>query len=236
MVALRSGRLEEKRQKRRLTVAIAGMLGIVVFFAFFGVKILVGFSLLVDRLRGSTPAQQITQSLLLPPILDPLPTATNSATLNITGFGTDGTDVIIYVNEKEEEKVTVEKNGTFETLLSSLSEGSNTISSRATDGKGNVSDPSNVLTVLIKKKPPILELTAPADNASVTGDNNKILVSGKTEENASITINSRVVVVKGDYTFTYDFPLNEGENKLNIVATDLAGNTTTIERKATYHR
>jgi len=79
-------------------------------------------------------------------------------------------------------------------------------------------------------------LTAPADNASVTGDNNKILVSGKTEENASITINSRVVVVKGDYTFTYDFPLNEGENKLNIVATDLAGNTTTIERKATYHR
>lgn len=235
MVTFRSGRLEERRQKRRLTIAVVGMVGIIAFFVLFGVKLLVGFSLLVDRLRGNTPAQQTTQTLLLPPVLDPLPAATKSASLTITGTGTDGTNVVLYVNEREEEKVTVEKNGTFEIELK-LSEGTNTISSRATDDKGNVSDPSNVLTVLIKKSLPILELTSPEDNATVTGDNNKITVSGKTEENVSISINSRLVVVKGDFSFSYDFPLNEGDNQLTIVAADLAGNTTSVKRQVTYHR
>ncbi len=235
MVTYRSGRLEEKRAKKRLSVAIVGSLAVLAFFALFGVKILVGFSLLVDRLRGTTPVQQ-TNQLLLPPILDPLPAATKSATLKITGTGTDGTDVIIYVNEEEEERLTVEKNGTFETVLTSLSEGSNTVSARATDGRDNISDPSGVFTVIVKKTPPLLEVTAPTGDASVSGDPNRVTVEGKTEENTSVTINGRIVVMRSDNTFSYQYPLNEGENNLTIVATDIAGNTTSVERKVTYHK
>lgn len=235
MVTFRSGRLEEKKAKKKLTLALLGTIAILSFFGLFGVKMLVGFSLLVDKLRG-TPTQQISQTLLLPPILDPLPVATKSATLTITGRAAENTDIIIYVNESEHKRVTVKSDGTFESTLDSLSEGTNTISARATEGEENVSDLSNVLTVVIKKKAPIVEITAPADGTTITGETNRVTVEGKTEENTTITVNSRIVVVRSDTTFSYQHPLNEGENKLTIIATDDAGNETKIERTVTYHR
>ncbi len=235
MATFRSGRIEEKRQKRRLGIAIIGSLAVVLFFAVFGVNLLVGFSLLVDRLRGAGP-QQVAQTLLLPPILDPLPIATKSATLKVTGTGTEGTDVIIFVNEEEEERVTVETGGTFETILTNLSDGTNTISARATDGKDNTSDPSNILTITIKKTPPIFEVTAPADHTTIQGENNRVTVEGKTEENTTVTVNGRIVVIRGDNTFSYQHSMSEGENKLTIVATDTAGNATTVERIVTYRK
>ena len=236
MTTFRSGRLEENRQKRRLTVAVVGSVGVILFFALFGVKILVGFSLLVDKLRGTSPASLSIQNLLLPPILDPILSATKSATLTVSGRATENARVIIYVNEEEEKKISVEKDGTFASNLTTLREGINIISARTLDDKDNTSDLSNVLTVLIKKTPPILELSSSEDGASVTGDTNKVTVAGKTEENTSVTINGRVVVVRSDNTFSYDYPLNEGENKLTVAATDTAGNTTSIERTITYHR
>jgi hypothetical protein len=236
MTTLRSGRLEENKQKRRLGIAILGSIAIVIFLGLFGLNILVGFSLLVDKIRGTGPTTQTTEALLLPPILDPQPTATKSASLTVTGSGQEGTQITFYVNDTEDEKVSVNDDGTFKTLITSLTSGTNTISARAMDDNGNTSDPSNVLTIMIKKTPPIFEVSAPTDNATVNGESNKIDVVGKTEENTSVTINGRIVVIKSDNTFTYPFPLNEGDNKLTIVATDTAGNSTTIERKVTYHR
>lgn len=236
MATNRSGRIEEKKQKRRLAVAVVGSMGLLIFFAVFGLKILVGFSLLMDKLRGTTPASQTQQSLLLPPTLDPLPAATKSATLTVTGIGQENTLVILYVNEDEAKKVNVEAGGTFEARLTNLVDGTNTISARASDEKGNTSDLSNIVSVIIKDEPPILELSSPADNTTVEGDSNKVTVSGKTEENTQITINGRVVVVRSDATFSYDYPLNNGDNKLTIIATDNAGNATTIERMVKYQR
>lgn len=236
MAVYRSGRIEEKRQKQRLLMATLGSIAVLAFFGVFGLKILVGFSLLVDRIRGTTPSQQIAQTLLLPPVLDPLPSATKSATLVVTGIATQGVDVIIYVNEDQEDRFTVEENGTFTTTLTGLSEGTNTISARATDESETISDPSNVLTIVIKKTAPIIELTAPADHITVNGEPNRVTVEGKTEENTSVTVNGRIVVIRSDNTFSYQHPLNEGENKLTIVATDDAGNTSTAERTVTYQR
>jgi hypothetical protein len=236
MVMLRSGRLEEKRQQKRLLYAIVGSIGLVVFLAIFGLKILVGFSVLVDRMRGTTPTTQATEELLLPPTLDPLPTATKSGMLTLTGFAQNDSEVIIYLNDSKLETITPEEDGTFSFPLRTLKEGNNTISARTTDAKENTSDLSNVLTVLIKKTPPILELNSPQDHASILGDSNKVQVSGKTEENTTVTVNGRMVVMRADYTFSHDHPLNEGDNKLTIVATDLAGNTTTLERTVNYRK
>ncbi len=233
---LRSGRLEETRQKRRLAIAIVGSIAILVFFGLFGLRILVGFSLLVDRIRGNTPASQNTTELILPPILDPIPNATNSSMLVVSGSAQANLEIILYVDEKEAEKSNVSGNGTFTLTLDGLTEGTKHISAKVSDDKGTVSELSNVLTVLVKKKGPTLELTAPEDNSTLNGDDNKITISGKTEEDTSVTVNDRVMVVSGDNTFTYKYPLNDGENKLKIIATDIAGNTTTIERTVTYRK
>lgn len=236
MVNIRSGRIEEKRQKKRIAFSIVGVFAIFLFFALFGIKLLVGFSLLVDKLRGTSPTQQTTQNLILPPVLDPLPMATKSASLIITGRGDQNTTIVVFLNEKETEEISPEADGTFEIKLTSLVDGANTISAKSTDSAGNASDLSNVLTVNVKKVPPVLELSAPEDRATITGDSNKVPVQGKTEENTDVTVNGHIVVVHNDNTFSYDFALNEGENKLTVVATDSAGNTTTVERTITYHR
>jgi len=233
---LRTGRIEEQKQKRRLAIAIVGSISILVFFSLFGLKILVGFSLLVDKLRGNSPTQQTASDIILPPILDPIANATNSSTLIINGSAQAELSIMLFVDDEESEKSTVSNNGTFSLAVDNLTEGTKHISAKVSDSKGNVSDLSNVLTVFIKKKPPILELAAPEDKSTLNGDDNKVIIEGKTEDDTSITVNDRIIVVSGDNSFTYKYPLNEGENKLKIVARDAAGNTTTVEKSVTYRK
>lgn len=225
---------EEHRQERKIVGALAGIFAIFVFLAFFGIKILTGFSLLVDNIRGSTTTQQTQQQLILPPELDPLPIATNSATLTVTGKGTADLTVILYINDMDTKKMTVGKDGTFKFINVSLAEGTNTLSAKLTDDKNNISDLSEVISVTIKKSKPTLEITTPRDGDEVRGESNSIAVSGKTEDGNTVTINGRIVVMRPDGSFSYDFALGEGETNLQIIATDTAGNQTKVERKVKY--
>lgn len=232
MAYSRFRRHQEREQKRRLTLGIIGTVGVLVFLALFGVRILIGFSLLVDKLRGGSPEQStISESLILPPILYPLPEATPSASLTVEGTGQTGATVILYVNEGEAKKTIVTSDGSFHFQDVTLTEGINTISAKQKGEGDTTSELSNVLTVRVKRTPPALELTTPQDNATVTGDSNLVRVSGKTEEDASVSINGRFAVVHSDGTFSYDYPLSSGDNTLRVVATDPAGNQTTIERR-----
>lgn len=215
---------------------VFGSIAILVFLLLFGFKILVGFSLLVDTIRGGSPANQNTQSLLLSPSLDPLPAATNSATLIIEGSGTPGAILILYVNEGEAQKLTIGPDGRFSLPSVKISEGTNTISAKISDEKQNISDLSNVLTITSKRTPPSLEIAYPTSNTTITGDKNTIDVSGKTEQDTVITINDRLAVVSSDGSFRHQYQLREGENTLKIAATDMAGNQTIIERRITYQK
>lgn len=236
MAFSRLSRVQDRKDKRRLILAIAGIFGIFILILLFGVKALIGFSLLVEKLRGgSTPAAQL-QTIILPPTLNPPTEATNSAAISVTGKGQDGLTLILYVNNKEFTQVSIKKDGTFTVPSVPLADGSNTISAKQTDAKGNLSDLSNIVTVTYGNAPPKLIVSDPADNSTVTGDSNTVTVNGMTDDNVTVTINDRVVVIKTDNSFSYGYPLNEGDNILNIVATDAAGNQTTIQRKVTYHK
>ncbi len=236
MMSSRIRRYQDEQEKKKIYWAIGGSLGLIVFLAIFGLKILVGFSLLVDKIRGNSPANPgAGQTLLLSPVLDSLPTATNSAALALTGHGQEKMTVIIYVNDSQFRKLPIESDGTFSITNLPFKEGENTISAKLTDGK-NTSDLSNVLTIEFKKKGPKMELDKPEQDAKISGDDNTVEVAGITEEDVSVTVNGRFVVTRSDGSFTYRFPLNDGENKLTIVATDDAGNTTTADRTVTYHK
>ena len=216
-------------------LSLFGSLAVLVFLGMFGLKILVGFSLAVDKLRGSVvPAQN--QAILRPPTRDPLPEATNSATVTVTGSGQAGLTLILYVNEAETKKVPVPDKGTFTLFDISVKDGTNTISAKLTDNKGNTSDLSNVISTVIKRTPPALDITAPGDGTRINGEKNTVLVNGKTDEDAGVTINDRVAVVRGDGSFSYEYSLPEGDTTLTIVATDAAGNKTTVQRRVTYQK
>jgi hypothetical protein len=235
MVISRYGRIEEKKQRRRLTLAIVGIVGIFIFILMFGFRLLVGFSLLVDTIRGNTPVTQQT-IIILPPVLDPVPIATKSSLLKISGSGQQGYSLILYVNEKETKKIALPKVASFSAVAVTLTEGINTISAKMSDDKGNLSDLSNILTIEYKQKQPTLEVQSPDDNLSITGENNNINIIGKTDPDTTVTVNGRFIVLRNDNSFNYAYPLNEGDNTLKIEARDLAGNTTTLERKVRYQK
>lgn len=236
MVYSRLIRHEERRQRKRLLFALGGMMALIIFLFVFGLKILVGFSLLVDRIRGNTP-QQTTQGqeLILPPVLDPLPEATNSATLTITGKSDPGVNIILYIDEEESATLPVQSDGTF-SLTKKLAEGDHTISAKAKNDKDVVSDLSNVVTVTIKRSKPELTVTSPNDGERIVGDSNTIVVKGKTASENTVTVNDRLAVVGSDGSFSYTQTLTEGENILHIAATDPAGNQETADRRVTYSK
>jgi hypothetical protein len=220
-----------------LLLAVFGSIAVLIFLSVFGFRLLIGFSLLVERLRGSTkPAADSSQTVIFPPVLDPLPMATKSGTLAVTGSGQAGMTLVMYLNDQEMQHIDVTKSGTFKTTVTNLKDGLNTISAKLTDNKGNLSDLSNVLSVTIKQKQPTLELTSPGNGTTILGDNNLITVSGKTDDNTTVTVNGRIIVVRADNTFSYSYPLNQGSNTLTVVATDEAGNTITAERSVSYQK
>jgi bacillopeptidase F len=237
MAFSRLNRLQDRKEKRRLLLAVVGIIAVFTIILLFGVKALIGFSLLVDKLRGGAPtASQQSQLIILPPTIDPPPTATNSATISVTGKGQTGFTLILYVNNSEFKRLAVKEDGTFMVPNVSLTNGTNTISAKLTDAKDNVSDLSNIVSVTYGNTPPKLIISDPTDNTTISGDQNTVTVNGMTDDNVTVTINDRMVVIKTDNSFSYNYPLNEGDNILKIVATDTAGNQTTLERKVTYHK
>lgn len=238
MALSRLSRLEDRKQRKRLVLSLAGIIGVVVFLAIFGLKILVGFSVLVDTLRGNSPPLPQTQTaILLPPDIDSLPAATPSATMTVSGHGQPDMTLILYLNDKEAKKLTVSKDGTFFINDLALQDGDNAISAKLMDDKGNISELSQVLHVVSKRSGPLLEVTTPDDGARVMGEsNNTVTISGHTEEDATITINGRFVLLSDTGSFTYKVNLNEGDNTFTIVATDQAGNKTTAQRRVSYSK
>jgi bacillopeptidase F len=233
MVYSRLSRYEQKKQIKRLVWAVGGSIAILLFLGIFGLKLLEGFSLLVAKFKGSTPVDT-QNALVLAPTLDDTFEATNTAVIKMSGRTQPKLKVLAYINEEEKDTVTVADDGTFTIDPVNLKEGDNTVSVKAKDEKGNTSDLSNVVHIAYKKSGPVLELESPADNASVIGEKNTVTISGKTDTDATLTVNDRVIVTQSGGSFSTDYRLSDGSNTIKVVATDQAGNKTTVERTVTY--
>jgi hypothetical protein len=238
MVVSRLGRYQEKQLLRRLVITLAGIFGLIIFLLIFGLKIFVSLSLFVEKLKGNSPVPTPTKSLAVinPPNLDPIPEATFSGTIKVSGSGQSGASVVIYVNDVETTKLTVDKDGKFIVRDLVLKEGSNSITAKLTDKNNNSSDKTDPLTISVIKNKPNLEVTNPGSDMTVNGDNNIYPVTGKTDAENNLTVNDRIVVVATDGTFNYNFPLSDGDNTLKVAATNAAGNSVTIERKIKYQK
>jgi hypothetical protein len=220
-----------------MTYSLLGSILIIAFLFIFGERILVGFSLFVDRVRGGSPAPTPTEEIfVLAPTLDPASEATNSGVLPVTGSGTPGTTVVLYVNGSEYKKTTVEEDGTFAFPAVRIVEGDNVITAKTTGDSDKMSDTSNELRITLKREGPILEVSSPEPDITVYGPDNGVNATGQTEEEVSVTINGRLVLVRPDGTFSTRMTLSDGDNTLTFVATDVAGNQTTVERHVTYQR
>src|SRR6266568_6041065 len=149
---------------------------------------------------------------------------TNRTPVTVSGSVTDATVVTITVNGTP---VTVGPDGHFSGSVP-LTEGSNTLTTVATDAAGNAT--TNTRAVTLDTHPPVLAVTAPTDGliTRVT----PVTVSGTVTDATPVTVDVNGIPLPVDPTgaFTGAVTLTEGSNTLTVTATDAASNATSQPR------
>src|SRR5229473_308306 len=116
---------------------------------------------------------------IVQPSLDPLPTATNSAKIVVSGKGEEGSTINLYVNDSVTDKEDAGDDGTFKFQVT-LIKGDNKIYVKAKKNSGT-SLPSDSVTIFFKNNNPSLNITSPTDGQTFSKDQNTVLVSGSTD-------------------------------------------------------
>lgn len=229
----RLSKTEERRNVRKALVFIFLTISTLGLFLFFGLPTVAKFAaFLTDIRKSGEPIEKDDTTPPVPPRLDSLPEATNKLKTEIKGRTEPGATVILFLNGRQEELL-ANKEGEF-TYTFLLSKGENSISALAKDSSGNKSQKSNVLKITFDNEPPEIEISSPENESEYYGSKQRqVVIEGKTEEGASVTINDRVVVVENDGSFAFTTTLSEGENQFAIKAQDKAENT--AETSLTLH-
>lgn len=163
----------------------------------------------------------VARDTTAPPLFLDAASLTNRTPLTVTGLTEAGATVSI-----NGATVSVDAQGRFTTTVA-LSEGANSLSAAATDAVGNTTTVTR--TVSLDTMPPTLAVTYPPDGLVTTLE--VISVTGSTEVRAILTVSrTEITVEPASGGFSAWVLLHPGVNSIPIVATDAAGNTTTVTR------
>ncbi len=222
----RLARHQRKTFSRQAVVFFVMAVGVIVLVFKWGIPGLVKLAIFLGDLKSST--QKVQQADAIPPIpprFAALPTATFSATLTVRGFSEAGTKVVVTVNGIDKADVVADNDGEFVIDTLALNNGDNKVQAVATDQAGNQSQLSQAVMVMVDTEALQLTLETPADKTSTTDET--IEVKGKiSKPEAEVRVNGRFVATDKDGQFTTKVLLNQGDNTINVVATDRAGNQT----------
>ncbi|GAB4578902.1 MAG: hypothetical protein Fur0022_16390 [Anaerolineales bacterium] len=181
----------------------------------------------VDPAGNSTTLRRDISLIVTPPevvIASPVDDAFLNQSL-ITVSGQASPDVTLTVNDVP---VTLGQDGTFNHQLT-LEEGDNLIRVVATDDVGNVT--LEELVVHLKSGAPSLSLNI---EDGETFNEPVLQLTGRTDPGAIVQINGQVVPVGEGGDFQLALQLFEGQNIVDVVARDQAGNITNLTRQVRY--
>jgi len=109
------------------------------------------------------------------------------------------------------------------------------VSGTVTDAAGDTAAAS--VTVNLETKPPTVTISSPANNATITLATTSIGLTGSVSSDVasivSVSCNGTAVVLSGT-AFTCTAALKAGANTISVVATDIAGNTSTVPLSLTF--
>jgi len=224
-----------RESKRQLFIYSGIFVVLVILMLTFGGRVIefIGNASLLVRGNDEEQSLQEEVSVVQAPILSDMPDATSENKLTIEGsVTTEGGTVDLYINNKKFDSTSL-SSGTDFTFDITLEEGENIIRARYTinEVRSEFSD-SQIISYI--KEPPKLEEISPSDGQTFKRGDQRIEVSGKTDPEALVTINGFRAVVDNAGNFSYFLRLNEGENKIEIVATNKAGLTEKQEIKVNY--
>lgn len=169
--------------------------------------------------------QQVTISAA--PVLDPLPEFTKANTVAFGGkvpaFAVEaGRQIEVAVNGTVTATFPVNSDGRFGGAALTLPDGTSTIIARLIDGVTEIATTS--ATVVVDRTAPPITITRPRAGEGVEGPD--VVIEGKTEPDAEVTISGRALRPNADGTFTDRISAPIGPLTLQIGAKDRAGNET----------
>jgi len=158
---------------------------------------------------------------------------TNNETLNISGTATDNMGIESLTLTINGTPVILNPDGTFSHALT-LIVGPNEINTIASDLAGLQT--TDTRTINFDPTAPYIEITTPADNSKTK--QSTIEVSGTVDESSMVTVKVNdydpLPAQMNGNNFTLTVPLTYGINTIEVIATDLAGNNSSLKRTVTY--
>jgi hypothetical protein len=167
------------------------------------------------------------------PLINGLPDFTRDAELQLSGrvpsFAlAPGRTVEIVLNAAVIGNAALDDTGTFAATLT-LRDGANAIGLTLLSARDVIA--RSAYTVILDREPPVLQVLGPISGATVDGPN--VIVQGKTEVGAAVTVNGRTIVPGQDGSFSESFTPPVGPVAITVVARDRAGNETTAKADIT---
>jgi len=223
----------EQKTKKNLLLSVFGIVLVILLVFKFGLPFLVNLSLFMSDSKGNQEqSENKGPSFIAPPILNPFPQATSSANIIVSGVASKNQTINLYINDNLIDSIKTKDDGEF-SFKETIKPGESTIKTKAIVGEKE-SEFSNTITTAFKSAPPSLSIISPTDAQSFSKDQNIAEVKGATDPDTRITVNGFWAITDNTGEFLYKLPLQNGENKIKILATDLAGNKTEKEIKVTY--
>lgn len=170
---------------------------------------------------------RIELPLIKPNFSPPLPEFTKSENIDISGNTTPGASVSLRVNGIEVSSTVADTSGGFTFLNVAIEEGANIIKLIASNDKGETLEQKGLVS--LDKTPPKLTLTSPKDGEKFPEDTKVVQIKGVAEEDAKVLINSIQTPIDQQGAFSFNFPVQSGENKIEVKAQDEAGNEKIIK-------
>jgi hypothetical protein len=232
MIRSRLSKKMENKTKKNFALSILGIIITILVVLKFGIPLMVNVSLFLSGFKNKEVIKIQNASFIAPPILDSNIEATASAEIAISGITSKKQPVNLYVNDELTNTTKADDKGKF-IFKEDLKPGQNTIKA-TTIVNDKESDYSNIITIVYKSAPPSLNISTPSDNQSFSKDQNVIEVKGITDSDVKITVNNYWAITDGNGNFSYNLHLRDGENRIKVIATDIAGNKKESEIKVTY--
>jgi hypothetical protein len=228
-------RITQKKQQQMVRQTIMVIVITMVILVAFIFVIMPRFILLADKIFNSEVISENGDHVPpQAPILAAPISATNSATLPISGVGEAESKVILVLNGVQSDETQADQEGEFKIEVP-LTEGENALAVYGVDEAGNESVQTREYRVILDTTAPEIEIETPTDGSSVELRKNQVItVKGKTEPRAKVFINDRLVYAKEEGDFVMNYQLEEGENTLKFKVEDQGGNVSQKEIKVSF--
>jgi len=202
-----------------------------------GLKIIFSVSTFFNNFKKQpTPTLESSPENFIGEInIQSIPQATNSAKFAVLGTVTNFDEITFYLNDEKIKKINISPESDFFQEIDQLIKGKNFFYAIAKNNKTKFTKKTPVYEILYKPEKPLLEIIKPSNEEKFS--TNEITIYGKTEPETFVKINNLPVIVDASGYFQTTMILkNEGENKIEVLATDIAGNEEIKEIKVFYQK